>query len=788
MSDNALPIATLREPLLSSLGKRAVVITSPTGSGKSTQVPRYCPGQTLVIEPRRVACRALATRVAELEGSAVGDAVGYRVRDESAAGDATRVLFVTPGIALRMAERWDDFAHIVIDEFHERGMETDLLFALLQARHRERMVVMSATMDAERVASALHGVHLRAEGRAFPVDVSYLAEQALLPELPGLEARLEAALGRALQLEGDVLVFLPGKAEIGAAQAHLQARFSRLSLLPLHGGLSLQEQSRIFSPGRERRVILATNVAETSLTVPRIGVVIDAGLVRRTRYHHGRGYLALSPIALDSAEQRAGRAGRLGPGHCIRLWSESAKLEPSTPPELHRESLSPLLLAAAACGARVDDLPFLDAPKPHAVDDAREDLRALGAIDDDDAITDAGRALFGLPLDPALGRLLVQARGTDAQADVVDLVAALTVGRPLFTRPCDPADPDPLRQDGCDASALIRAMRLGDPGLHPLSASALAEARRNRGRLRALLRLPKRRTEAEADMRVDRERLAAVAMRADPRCAHVARSRRGKLAFSNGGTEIELGRDSCVGLLRPPEALVVLDARGVGDRRRTRMLITCGCPVPLSALEQAGLGRDRLAKVGKRSGKLVATLERVYAKRVLSTREEAPTGAMARAGIAQLFLEGRLLPEALASARRRLTHLLLARRLSRRRPRPPLDWSALPDEVPQLQDFVQTRLQQLGVESAEDLSLLSAQDLVPDPLPDEIQRHLDEHFPVELDLGDARYAAEYDLDRGRVTLTLLRGKPAQPPRRAFLPGFGGLTIFAEAGGRMHRIV
>lgn len=803
MADTQLPIAALRTELLAELGKRPVVITSPTGSGKSTQVPRYCPGPTLVIEPRRVACRALAARVAELEGCEVGTTVGYQVRDESVRSGDTRVLFVTPGIALRMSEQWPRFAHIVIDEFHERAMDIDLLFALLRARHPERMVVMSATMDAERVAGALGGVHLRAKGRAYPVDIEYLPQQMLLPEAQGLEERVEAALRRAESLAGDVLVFLPGKGEIGAVESHLARKLPKLSLLPLHGGLTLQQQSRIFQPsGRARRVILSTNVAETSLTVPGIGVVIDAGLVRRTRYHQGRGYLALMPIALDSADQRAGRAGRLGPGHCIRLWSSAAKLEAATPPEIHRESLTPLLLAAAACGSRVDDLPFLDLPKTHALQDARADLRALGAVDEDDDVTEAGRALFGLPLDPALGRLLVQARGSDAAEDVVNLVAALAVGRPMFIRPVDPERPDPLREDGCDASALIRAMRLGDPREHPISAAVLGEARRNRDRIRRLLgagggkgggkgnggeRNKAAGTGRSRDMQVDRARLAAIAMAADPRCAHVARERRGRLSFSNGGTELELGRDSCLGVSRAPEAILVLDARGVGDRRRTRMLITCACPVPLSALDAAGLGRDRLAGVAKRGGKLRATLERVYAKRVLSTREVSPKGEMARDGIAKLFLEGRLLPDALAAARARLSHLKLAQRLSRRRPRPQLDWSALPAETPALDDWVAERLLQLGVESGEDLGLLSAQDLIPDALPYDIQQHLDEQFPMTLDMGDARYVAEYDLERGRVLLTLKRGKPAQPPRRNFLPAFGGLSVFAEAGGRMHRV-
>mgnify|MGYP002621079614 CR=1 FL=1 len=457
---DVLPVDVLRDELLRVVADAPVVLSSPTGSGKSTQVPRWLRsrGRVLVVEPRRVACRSLAARVAELEGSPLGQAVGYRVRDEDRATAATEVLFVTPGVALRMLAdgALDDWRSVVLDEFHERSLDTDLLLALLDewraARPERGLVVMSATVDVERLTAHLAGVALSAAGRLHPVEVRYRDDGRTLPHDRDLPQRVRAALDT-LPPAGDVLVFLPGVAQIAACEQAL-ASWPGGDCLPLHGSLSLDEQSRVFTPGPRRRVILATNVAETSLTVPGVSAVIDSGLVRRTRYHNGRGYLTLVPVALDSADQRAGRAGRLGSGVCVRLWSERARLDERTPPEVHRESLTPLLMAAAACGRRLDDLRFVDPPPVHAVGSARADLQALGALGEADDLTPTGAALFGLPLDPALGRLLVEALGTPVERDMIDLVAALAVGRPLWSgeRPEDPADD--LRAGGCDVEAM----------------------------------------------------------------------------------------------------------------------------------------------------------------------------------------------------------------------------------------------------------------------------------------------------------------------------------------------
>jgi ATP-dependent helicase HrpB len=782
-SDPSLPIDAIRGAFFERLAAGPVVVSAPTGSGKSTQIPRWMAGRVLVIEPRRVACRSLAQRVAALEGASLGHEVGYHVRDERRARDDSRILYATPGVALRWVDGLSDFDTIVIDEFHERRLDVDLLLALLQKRRCAKLVVMSATLEGERVADHLGGSHLEGEGRMHPVEVHHVAGDALLPSVRGLEERLLGALAACSEAPGDVLVFLPGKAEIAAAEARLRDR-ADLEPMPLHGGLSLDAQARVFRPSKRRKVILATNVAETSITVPGVGVVIDSGLVRRTRYHRGRGFLSLVPIADDSAEQRRGRAGRTMPGVCYRLWDSAAKLEAMTPPEMHRESLVPLVLGAAALGERARELAFLDAPREHALEAAEDELRALGALDPEGGLTAAGRELHGLPLDTHLGRLLVEARAQGTLEDAIDLVAVLGVGRPLFAPGPRPThEEDDLRASGCDATASIRAVRMGDPAVHRLSPFALAEARADARRLRRAFSLQDR---VDPDRPVDRPALARTAVAADARAVHVARRRKKHVAFSNGGTEIELARESAAATQENLEALCVLDSRALTDRRGgTRVVATCVMPVSCSWLHSEGLGHDRVASVERREGRLVATIERVYARRVLGQREEEPEGAMARLAIRELFLRGSVFPGALRRSRDHLSRRALASRLSESALGLEIDLGQAVPSPPSLEEWALSRLEELGVESGDDLELLSEDDLVADDVPFEIRHILDREFPRTVDLGDAGYEVRYDLDRRQVVLTMVRGNRKKPPPRSYLPKFHGFRVCIEAGGSMH---
>ena len=760
-----LPIDALRADVLAEVVRQPVVLSAPTGSGKSTQVPRWlrAHGRALVVEPRRVAARALAARVAELEQTPLGGGVGYAVRGERRASAETEVMFVTPGVALRMLRSGDDqrYTTLVLDEFHERSLDLDLLLALVLQRRSTRLIVMSATLQGDRIAAHLGGVHLSGEGRLFPVDVRHEAGRADQPDIRGLEQRVQRALDRAASDPGDVLVFLPGKGEIASVQAAIRGDFE---ILALHGGLTLAQQSRIFHPGPRRRVILSTNVAETSLTVPRIGVVIDAGLVRRTQYHHGRGYLTLMPIAQDSADQRAGRAGRLGPGVCYRLWPERFSLDASTPPEIHRESLVPLVLAAAACGQAPGALPFLDPPRDYALSDACEQLTQLDAIDSSGAITGAGEELFGLPLDAHLGRLLIEGHRRGTLGMVIPLVAALSTPRRMFTgRPDDP-DLD-LRDSGCDATALIRAVQSGRPGPHRLDAVALRDARATAKRLRGIWSVP------AGTVEVQRRALAMTLLSAWPRSAHLARRRKRAVAWSNGGTELGLGREVSLNADKVA-AVVLLESRafGLGHRDR-KLLITAAMPVPVRWLVEAGLGRDRLGGVTKRGRKLVSRTERVYAGSVIDTREEKPVGPIAREAIRDLILRGDLYPALGPELRLRHAEAGLAAQLSET------------DPLAELPAWLLGRLEALGLEQAADLELIEPEDLLPEPPDFLLRERITRSFPLELSIGDATYHIEYNVPRQVATLRQVAGLRKTPPPDRYLPTLPGWRLQWEHKNR-----
>jgi ATP-dependent helicase HrpB len=763
-----LPIDALEVPVLDAIERGNVVVSAPTASGKSTQVPRWLArrGRVLVVEPRRVACRALATRVAELEGARLGGRVGYAVRDDRRCGADTDVLFATPGVALRMVrDGLEGVATLVLDEFHERGLDTDLILALA-LRSGVRVLLTSATLDGERLAEHVGGPHLRGEGRQHPVDVEHLPGDALLPTPDGLEGRIRRALDR-LDADGHVLVFLPGVAEIRAAAAALSSRPEEL--IPLHGGLGLTEQSRALSRGTDRRIYLATNVAETSLTLPGVVAVVDSGLVRRTRYHGGRAYLALGPIALDSAEQRAGRAGRLGPGRCVRLWSPLARLEDRTPPAVHRESLVPLVLAAAACGAPDLDLPWYAPPRQHAVDAARADLRALGALDAAGRLTERGEHLFALPTDPWLGRLLAEFEARGLAEHGVALAASLDTRRRLFSGP-RPEGEDDLRAPGCDAVAGMRAVWSGDRR-HGLDRLALEEARAAARRHRRLLGLP----EPSSPPPIDRKAVALAVLAAWPLSAHVARRRKGRVAWANGaGPELELGRESAV-QADDVEAILVLEQRAMGHGSERRLLATAAMPVPLPWLVEAGLGVPRLAGVERARGRIVARTERVHAGRVLAVEEEEPRGSLLREAICALILRGSIMKALRCELPARLERLSLAASLAGDAPMaPPEAW-------------LLQRLADVGLERADELALLEPADLLPPALDPAEAARLDSAFPRSLDIGDASYAIAYDPSRRTATLKQVGGTRKTPPPDRLLPRLPGWRLELDRKNKITRL-
>lgn len=795
-----LPIETLRGPFLQEIAKRPVVITAPTGTGKSTQIPRWLFQEKgtiarrliIVIQPRRVAARAVAARIAELEGVELGKEIGYRVRDDDRSSKATRLLVATPGILLAKPALLSEADVVVLDELHERRLDTDLLFALL-AQQKIPFVAMSATMDGAAVADAVSGAHLHLKSRTYPVTVAHYDASADLPSSHDLEKRVKNAILNLPSREGDVLVFLPGKGEIERVARSLGVEVGEV--VPLHGGLTLKEQARALGTSGKRRIILSTNVAETSLTIPGVRAVIDSGLVRRTNYHNGRTYLALAHVAMDSADQRAGRAGRTAPGHCVRLWGSQARLGAATPPEIHREELGPLMMTCAALGVAPQSLPFLDPPKEYALSDAHERLYELGVLEprseqDPPRLTEVGRQLWGLPLDPWLSRVLIEAKKTGCLDDAIDLVSVLE--QPQASLLSRSAPDDEIEHQTCDAEALIYVLREGRPQSSALE-RALGEARSTKKRLRRAFLLP------EATQRggiKDRKLLLQTLIQADPVCAHLARPRKSRIVFSNGGTEMDVARDCRVnrllGSLNPVdkvEALIVLETHGISDGAEHKLLITLAAPLPLSLLADAGLGKitvkqAKISKDGPFRGKVVVTLEQTYAGRILRTSEQEPEGLHARQAVVELFLKGALHPAAKKEAELRLARRSLAHALGQQPNFPQFGHCA---EPPPLAEWLLHHLQELGMENGSDLELLSKSDFVPPDIPSELSPELDERFPLEVDLGDCLYRVDYDLKKRQATLSIVRGARNKPPPPNYLPRFEGLRVFVETGGSFHSV-
>ncbi len=446
--DEALP--RLKEALA---GRNAAVLVAPPGAGKTTRVPLalldapWLGRRRIVMqEPRRLAARAAARRMAATLGEAVGETVGYRVRFDSKVGPRTRIEVVTDGLFLRMLQddpSLDGIGCVIFDELHERGLDSDLSFALVREaqmalREDLRVVAMSATLDPGPVAERMGGAAvIESAGRMFPVETCHLEHEAA----GRIEDTVAAAIRRALAEEsGSMLVFLPGVGEIRRVEERLQGLDPTIDIAPLHGDLSSADHDRAIapSPPGRRKVVLATSIAETSLTIEGVRIVIDSGLMRMPRFSPRSGMTRLETVRVSqaSADQRRGRAGRLEPGVCYRLWTAEAErgLLPFTPPEILDADLAPLALELAAWGvAEAASLPWLTTPPEASLATARALLVDLGAIDDTGAITPHGRAMARLGQHPRLAHLVLKGREL-GQGKVAALLVAI-LGERDFLRP-----------------------------------------------------------------------------------------------------------------------------------------------------------------------------------------------------------------------------------------------------------------------------------------------------------------------------------------------------------------
>jgi ATP-dependent helicase HrpB len=427
-----LPIDAAQPELVAVLARGTVaVLVAPPGAGKTTRVPLVLAGEPwaaekkiLVLEPRRLAARAAAERMAKTLGERVGDTVGYRVRFGSKVSRRTRIEVVTEGVFTRLIlddPALNGVAAVLFDEFHERSLDADLGLALTRdaqqgLREDLRMLVMSATIDGARIAKALGDAPVIAsEGRAFPVETRYLGRDPAKP----IDVQVADAILRALRGDtGSILAFLPGAAEIRRAETRLREHVTdpTVGIYPLYGALEAEVQDNAIAPAPPglRKVVLATSIAETSLTIDGVRVVIDSGLARVPRYEPDVGLTRLETVRVSraAADQRRGRAGRVEPGVCYRLWEEpqTAALEPYGQPEILAADLSSLVLDLAQWGvADPGQLVFLDPPPAAALNEARALLADLGAIDGSGRITAEGKALNRLPLPPRLARMVLDA-------------------------------------------------------------------------------------------------------------------------------------------------------------------------------------------------------------------------------------------------------------------------------------------------------------------------------------------------------------------------------------------
>jgi ATP-dependent helicase HrpB len=439
--DDALP--ELRQSLVAH---QAVVLQAPPGAGKTTHVPLallnepWLAGRSiLMLEPRRLAARAACARMAQLLGEAAGQTVGYRIRFDSKVSAQTRIEVLTEGILTRRLQTDPELKNVglvIFDEFHERHLHADLALALChdsQKALREdlKIMVMSATLDGAAVSKLLNDAPIvTSHGRSYPVDIRYLPRD---PDGPLPQTVCDSVMDALEKHEGDILVFLPGAWEIRRTQELLQARLgSRAELFPLYGDLPWEAQDRAIQPSAGRRkIVLATPIAETSLTIEGVRVVVDGGFARVPQFDPRSGLSRLITVRISraSSEQRAGRAGRLAPGVCYRLWSETTQrgLVPQSLPEIRGADLAPLALELTVWGVRdVRTLSWLDPPPEAAMNQARELLIELDAVDAEGRVTETGRAMARLPLHPRLSHMLFAAQQLGQGALACDIAALLS--------------------------------------------------------------------------------------------------------------------------------------------------------------------------------------------------------------------------------------------------------------------------------------------------------------------------------------------------------------------------
>ena len=641
-----LPIDDVLPELIAALRKAGrAVLEAPPGAGKTTRVPLalrdsgLTAGRIIVLEPRRIAARAAAARMAETLGEPLGQTVGYRIRGESRVSKDTQIEVVTEGILTRMIQSDPELAGIgavLFDEFHERSLNADLGLALCleiagALRDDLILIAMSATLDTGAVADLMQAPVVTSQGRSYPVDIRHLDRP--IPPRTRLDSVVADQVRTALsENDGGILVFLPGEGEIRRTAAALQSLPADVHLRPLFGAMKLADQRAAIRPEPAgRKVVLATAIAETSLTIEDVRVVIDAGKARRARFDPGSGMARLVTERVSKAEatQRAGRAGRVAPGVAYRLWTpgENGALPAQAPAEIEIADLAPFALELALWGAEPDALPLLTPPPAGAWAEARALLTMLGALDRDGRITAHGRRLAGMPLHPRLAHMLA-----------VDGPRAAPIAALL-------SDRDPLRGSPVDLGLRLRALR--DPKPYPAAKGALAAIRAEAERLEKLIQ------GEEPTQDTTPARSAALAY--PDRIGMRRKGNDPRYLLSGGKGAVMDADDPMAGA----PLIVVTDTDGAPRDARIRQAIAITEP-ELRALFDDQVGWENLCLWSRRDRKVLARRQERLGALVLADRPwtDAPPEALAAAMCTGIRDLGLTLPK---QARRFVARVELAR-------------------------------------------------------------------------------------------------------------------------------
>ncbi|WP_406609017.1 helicase-related protein [Agarivorans sp. JK6] len=771
---SSLPIDSLQTHFVEQLAHDHLVVEAATGSGKSTRLPVWAAnlGKVLVVQPRRIACEALSTYVSEqLALSGSPHKVGYSIRFHSSVNENTDIAFVTPGIALRwLAEnKLADYAVLIIDEFHERRWDSDLLLALAKSLPL-KVVVTSATLQGNKLSEYLAAKVLKTTGREFPVSVSYEARESHhLPDSRRVTESVKQAVEKALlKDEGDILVFLPGRAEIQACQASLSGLDAEV--MPLHASISAQERKTILdnsSEQRIRRIILATNVAETSLTIPRITSVIDSGLERRTKQRAGRTVLSLERVSRASAEQRRGRAGRVCAGHCYRLWGEFAPLESVTPPQLQREELLEPMLFAASCNHALAKLQFLEALPEKSLSIASDRLKRMQALRTEDSLSEHGQRLLNLPIDSYFSHLVnLVPKGPEREA-MLDLAAALSINRSLYQKPKSEHALKVLSQWQplhCDMSITLDLLRGKTwPDELTVNQDALSQAQELAEQLRSVMALD----DLAYAKNYSREKLLEALLVEAKELVYVRREKRTN-AMGNGIAELQVGRESLFDDAQL--AAVVFDLYSLPGRgvKQLNNIGLCLAPVSVDLLVKHRFGELQSKTSVAADGSQL--MQRVYAGRVIGSEKVALSAEDYRQALAKRILANQQSGFSQLGCIQDIAAWNLWVSLGEKH------GGGEGDQVDSL-EWLSSQLALLGVENAEDFSLIEASDFVFEGIPQWQREDFEQRYPRQLVLADLKLDVEYKAGSKQVIVHYAFGGRKAGPKRWELPTWAGWRVF-----------